>query len=102
MEIYDSNNNKIIADSNQTFFIASDVDYETLIGSINIVSYKLDIIKYITIVAIIVSLIMTFTDLYIHRSIICRKDEVMEAGIIDIEQSIMNSEKTKNGNYEKM
>ena len=67
MEIYNSNNNNmVIYDSNQTYYIASEDDYSTLIASINGISYKLDVLKYITMVAIIVTAIMAFLDLYIH------------------------------------
>ena len=68
MEVYKNNNknNMIIDDTNQTYYIASEVDYSTLIASINGISYKLDVLKYITIVAIIVTAIMASVDLYIQ------------------------------------
>jgi hypothetical protein len=95
MEIYNSNN-MIIDASNQTYYIASEDDYSTLIASINIMSYKLDVLKYITIVAIIVTAIMAFLDLYIQ--IKNSKNVLVEACIIDIEQPFINNDKIKNDN----
>jgi hypothetical protein len=90
MEIYNGNNNNmIIYDSNQTYYIASEDDYSTLIASINGISYKLDVLKYITIVAIIVTAIMASVDLYIQ--IKNSKNVLVEACIIDIEQPFINN-----------
>jgi hypothetical protein len=97
MEIYNSNNNNMIIDaSNQSYYIASEDDYSTLIASINSVSYKLDVLSYITIVAIIVTVIMAFLDLYIQ--IKNSKNVLVEACIIDLEQPFINNDKTKNDN----
>jgi len=87
MEIY-MNNNMIIDDSNQTYYIASKDDYSTLVRSIHNMSDKLDVIKYITMVAAILSIIMVFVDLYIQ--IKNSKNVLVEACIIDIEQPFIN------------
>jgi hypothetical protein len=90
MEIYNSNNNNMIIDaSNQTFYIASEVDYSTLIASISNISDKLDVLKYITIVAIIVTGIMVFVDLYIQ--IKNSKNVLVDACVIDIEQPFIKN-----------
>ena len=81
----------IIDDSNQTQYLASEVDYSTLIGSMNNINDKLDAIKYITIVAIIISLIMTFADIYMQYLIKNSKNVLVEACIIDIEQPFINN-----------
>ena len=78
----------IIDDSNQTYYIASKDDYSTLVRSIHNMSDKLDVIKYITMVAAILSIIMVFVDLYIQ--IKNSKNVLVEACIIDIEQPFIN------------
>jgi hypothetical protein len=100
MEVYKNNNknNMIIDDTNQTYYIASEVDYSTLIASISNASDKLDVLIYLTIVAIIVTSIMAFVDLYIQYSIKNSKNVLVEACIIDIEQPFINNDKTKHDN----